>query len=175
MRLKNENVKLRATEPKDVDVIFEWENDTENWLVSDTVVPYSRYQILQFIEQGSDIYAQHQCRFMIEDKNETPIGCVDLYEFDAKNHRVGLGILIDKDFREKGLGAEALALAVEYCFNMLEVHSIFAYILKNNERSIRMFEGLNFQHNGTRKEWLWNGSEFCDERFYQIVRGKDLE
>ena len=65
--LSGKLVSLRATEPADVDSIYEWENDPENWLVSDTVAPYSRHQILQFINQSNDIYMSHQCRFMIED------------------------------------------------------------------------------------------------------------
>jgi len=31
--LSNGNVLLRAVEPEDADVIFEWENNTDNWAV----------------------------------------------------------------------------------------------------------------------------------------------
>jgi len=172
LKLVNQHVRLRATEPSDAELIYAWENDPENWLVSNTIAPYSMHHILQFIEKGNDIYADHQCRFMIEDLQQHPVGCIDLYDFDPKNHRVGLGILIDKGFREKGIGKEALGLAIRYCFQMLEVHSIFANILSSNEASIRMFESLDFEHRGTRKEWLWNGEEYCDERFYQLLASK---
>ena len=172
MKLSGKRVSLRATEPEDVEVIYRWENDPENWLVSDTVAPYSKHQILQFLQQESNIYESKQCRFMIEGFSRQPVGCVDLYDFDPKNHRVGIGILIDPKFRAQGLGGEALGLSIGYCFEMLEVHSVFAYILAGNKASIRMFESQGFIHNGTRREWLWNGHEFCDELFYQRLAEK---
>ena len=39
--LKGKYVKLRAIEPEDVDLIYEWENDFELWNVSETLKPFS--------------------------------------------------------------------------------------------------------------------------------------
>ena len=39
--MENELIRLRALEPDDVQVLYKWENDTEVWKVSNTIVPFS--------------------------------------------------------------------------------------------------------------------------------------
>ena len=48
--LETDIIRLRALEPEDVDVLYKWENDTNIWKVSNTVAPFSRYILRQFIE-----------------------------------------------------------------------------------------------------------------------------
>ena len=40
--LSNDTIALRPLEPTDLDTLYQWENDTALWVVSDTVAPYSR-------------------------------------------------------------------------------------------------------------------------------------
>src|SRR5690606_751840 len=108
-------VYLRATEPTDVDILYKWENDPVNWLVSNTIVPFSKKQISDFIESGNNLYQQNQLRLMISGNDGATVGCVDLFEYDPKNRRAGIGILIDAPYRGKGYAREALNLTVEYC------------------------------------------------------------
>ena len=64
--LLNDNViALRALEPTDLDVLFKWENDTDLWTVTDTVAPYSRQVLWQYLENyTADIYQSHELRLM---------------------------------------------------------------------------------------------------------------
>ena len=45
--MENELIRLRALEPDDVQVLYKWENDTEVWKVSNTIVPFSKYMLLR--------------------------------------------------------------------------------------------------------------------------------
>lgn len=168
--LKGEKIALRAAEPSDVDVIYSWENDPKNWLVSNTVAPYSRHQILQFIEDANDIFASSQLRLIISNHQQQAAGCIDLFDFDHKNKRVGLGVLVDENHRGKGYAQEALLLTIDYCFNLLEVHSLYAEVLSNNLSSQKLFESAGFVQTGIKKEWLWTGEGFIDQIFYQRIR-----
>lgn len=167
MKLKGQKVQLRAAEPSDVDVIYQWENDPENWLVSNTIAPYSKDQILNFIQNENDIFASNQTRFMIEDIDRNAVGCIDLFDFDPKNHRVGTGILVDPSFRGRGYGKEALQLLVDYCLEVLQVRCVFAEVISTNAASLELFEKGGFQRTGVRKEWLWDGRSYVDQYFYQ--------
>lgn len=169
MKLEGKKVKLRATEPEDIELLYEWENDVDNWFVSDTIAPYSRHQLMEFVKNNNDIYSALQCRFMIDDHKGQSVGCIDIYEFDPKNHRCGIGVLISPQSRGVGFGTEALSLALDYCFETLSVHSVFAYILSDNAPSIKMFEALGFTKSGVRREWKWDGSTYHDELFYQRI------
>ena len=58
MLLSNDRVRLRALEPEDLELLYRWENDPELWEVGNTLAPYSRYILKEYIA-GSDrsIYA----------------------------------------------------------------------------------------------------------------------
>ena len=69
MRLQGRIVALRAVEPRDVDLLYGWENDVRLWAVSGTTEPFSRAQIEQFVErqmEGADLLRTGQLRLMID-------------------------------------------------------------------------------------------------------------
>ena len=43
--LENSEIRLRALEPSDVDLLYAWENDTSIWDVSSTIIPFSKNTI----------------------------------------------------------------------------------------------------------------------------------
>jgi diamine N-acetyltransferase len=168
MRLIGTDTILSLPTEQDVDTITAWENDPEHWLVSDTLAPYSREQILDFVQNNADLYQSGQLRLMIRSSvGDDRIGCIDLYGFDPKNKRVGIGILVDASYRGRGLAREALALLVDYCKDDLEMHSVYAEVLSNNPSSQHLFESVGFEQTGVRKEWLYDGNQFIDQLFYQ--------
>ena len=54
MMLSGGAVRLRAVEPEDAELLYEWENDPAVWAVSGTTEPFSREQIQRFIERQAD-------------------------------------------------------------------------------------------------------------------------
>ena len=170
MILTGELCTLRQAAIGDVATIVEWENNTDHWLVSNTKSSYSKEEVKHFIEHENDIFINQQMRLMIINGSNESVGCIDLYDFDVNNKRVGIGILIDPAFRGKGFGIEALTILCRFCFDHLDVRSIYTDVLVNNFSSIRLFESAGFQLNGTKKGWLWDGAEFIDQHFYQLFR-----
>lgn len=130
----------------DASVILEWENNPENWEVSDTKEPFTAQEIDDFVRLPQDINSQQQLRLMIcESKMGKPIGCIDLFEFE-KGKSAGIGVLIaDKNYRNMGLATEALKQVINYCRNELKLAYIFCNIYKNNKASIRLFENCGFE------------------------------
>ena len=95
--LKNKNIFLRALEPTDISTIYLWENDSRLWKSSSTTAPFTRKQIWDYIQNYSaDIYSQRQLRLMICLHDTTPVGLVDLFDFDPRHKRAFVGLLIDK-------------------------------------------------------------------------------
>ena len=80
--LESDIVRLRALEPDDVDILYKWENDTNVWKVSNTVAPFSRHILRQFIDsQKYDIFETRQLRLIIEaiDTGKA-VGTIDLFD-----------------------------------------------------------------------------------------------
>lgn len=168
-------VELRKAELSDVESILIWENDPKHWLVSDTLAPFSRDQIVEFIKNGNDLYAMGQMRFMIMYNGDCRAGCIDLFDFNPKNERLGLGLLVDQEFQGKGIGSQAIELAVDYCFHVLSLHSIYAEVLMDNIASQKAFESNGFHLVGTKKDWLKNGNSYIDLKVFQKINKGESE
>lgn len=167
---EGKNIRLRAVEPEDAKLIHAWENNTENWVLSNTLIPYSLYTMKKYAETASeDIYEVKQLRLIIEKTEENkPIGAIDLFDFDPYNLRAGIGILIhDKAERQNGYASEALQLIKTYAFDYMHMKQIYCTIPVNNNPSIKLFEKAGFEQCGVRKDWLRTAEGWIDEAIYQ--------
>lgn len=170
MFTQNENIIIRAAEPNDADLIYKWENDQSIWRVSETYMPYSMYQIEQFLFNNNDLFANRQIRFIIEKKEgNEKIGCIDIYDFDPIHQRAGIGILLQKEYRKCGFAKESLALLLDYCFNILMLKQVYCLIDSLNEDSQNLFKKIGFVQCGYRKEWIKTPNGFIDEIEFQYI------
>jgi len=169
--MKGKNLSFRAPEPADVDLLYSWENDTSIWHLSNTVTPYSRHLLEEYILNAQqDIYTAKQLRLMIVlNKTHEAIGCIDLFDFDPLHLRAGIGILIDNAHRGKGHAAEALELLIKYAFNILHLHQLYCNITPDNEASLQLFQKCKFKIAGLKKEWLRVSGGWADEYMLQLI------
>lgn len=167
--LKDEKISLRAVEPYDLDLLYKWENDQNHWLVSQVLQPYSKFTLEKYLNSIQDIYSDKQLRMIIME-GEQALGILDLFEYDPVNEKVGIGILIDTDFRKKGHASRAITLACNYCFNKLHLHQVYCNILSNNPESIVLFEKAGFVQNGKLVDWIKEKDSFLDQLTYQKFR-----
>jgi len=172
--LSGPNIRLRAVEPADIDILYHWENDTSVWKASDTLTPFSRFQIEDYVmNTQKDIYAAQQLRLMIDLLNSgsdgETIGSIDLFDFDPFHLRAGVGILIREEYREKGFAGEALELLKKYAFETLHIHQLYCNIASDNKRSIRLFVKHGFERCGIKKEWLKRKNCWTDEWIFQCI------
>jgi diamine N-acetyltransferase len=173
IRLTGKDIYLRALEPEDIDFLYQVENDTELWPVSNTLVPYSRYVLSSYLNNAhKDIYEVKQLRLAICNTADNHlIGLIDLYDFEPQHGRAGVGVVIsDKQYRKKGHAAEALAILKDYAFRQLDLHQLYAGITRDNQASIHLFERAGFVKTGLKQDWVRRGQEYVDEFIYQCIR-----
>jgi diamine N-acetyltransferase len=171
--LKGTNIYLRALEPEDLEFVYAIENNESVWEVSNTQTPYSRFLIKQYLENAhQDIYEAKQLRLAIcLNNSQEAIGLIDLFDFDPKNNRAGVGILInDAQNRNKGIGSEVLALIIDYSFEQLQLHQLYANIGTDNEISIQLFTKFGFQKIGIKKDWIKVNNRYKDELLFQLIK-----
>lgn len=173
MTLKGNNILLRALEPEDLDFLYGVENDEKLWEVSNTTSPYSKYILQHYLDNSyRDIYEVKQLRLVIcGNDSKSQIGLIDLFDFEPKHKRVGVGIVIfSEENKRKGFASEALELTCNYAFKNLNVHQIFASITEGNQGSIRLFENAGFEKTGLKKDWIFTEETYKSEYFYQLIR-----
>lgn len=166
---------LRALEPGDIDLLYSWENNSSIWQLSNTLTPFSRHIIKQFIDNShQDIFQLKQLRLMIEKTNEKEtqtIGTIDLFDFDPMHKRAGIGILIaDTKDRKKGYASDALDILIKYSFHTLQLHQLYCNITDDNPDSIKLFQSKGFELIGTKKDWLIYPSGAKNELMFQLIR-----
>lgn len=158
---------LRKIEPSDLPFLYQWENDATMWSDSDTHNPLSRHDLRQYIESSSgDIYRDGQLRLIIDDEGIT-LGCIDLFDFDARNRKAAIGMYIAPNMRGKGFGKKSVELLLDYVFDFLKLRMVYAIIGVKNYSCSRIYESLGFVPSSILKAWtleddaiLWQ--KLCD-------------
>jgi diamine N-acetyltransferase len=170
--MKYGEINLRALEPEDLELLYEWENNISYWILSSTVVPFSKFTLKRYLEDShKNIYETGQLRLMIDHiPDKTTIGTIDIFDFDSFHKRAGIGILIaNEEYRRKGYATMALKCLIDYCFNTLQVHQLYCNILANNCESLDLFKKIGFVQSGIKKEWIKTSEGYIDEYLFQLI------
>lgn len=170
--MKYKDIRLRALEPEDLELLYSWENNLSYWVISNTVTPFSKYTLKRYVENShKSIYETGQLRLMIDLKSDkTSIGTIDIFDFDPYHKRAGLGILIaNEEYRRKGYATMALTCLIDYCFKTLQLHQLYCNILGNNTESLELFRKIGFTESGIKKEWVHTPDGYLDEYMFQLI------
>lgn len=160
---------LRAPEPGDVNLIYIWENSSDESHSSLRSGPLSRFQIQNFVENyDGEIFSQNALRFMI-DAGARTVGTVDVFDYEPRGRHAFVGIYISPDCRRKGLGLKALKEVERRMRQTVGMHSLAALVAVDNEASKGLFEAAGYEAAGTLKGWLNDGERRIDVIVYQHV------
>lgn len=162
--MRNHSITLRALEPTDLDIIYNWENEASMWAVTDTVAPYSRQVLWSYLQQCStDIYSNRALRLMITNTNTTqPLGMIDFFNFDPLNNRAELGMFIATEYRGQGVGRMALDLLCDYARNHIGMRQLYIYVNTSNVVCLNLFKDYGFEQAGILKAWVKRGNTYHD-------------
>jgi diamine N-acetyltransferase len=169
--LRGEHIYLRALEPEDLEFIHTIENDESVWEISNTITPYSKFLIKQYLKQShKDIFEVKQLRLVISSYDDVALGMIDLFDFDFKNSRAGVGILVKElNDRAKGFGSEALKLLINYSFTHLGLHQLYCNVSEENDISIKLFTKQGFKKIGLKKDWIFVNGSYKNEYIFQLI------
>ena len=171
---RGKNVVLRAPEPSDLEFICALENDTNSWNAGNVQVPYSHFQVEQYLlSLQHDIHSERQVRLMIDKIDGNCIGTIDLFEYEPMHRRAAVGIILTEDARGKGYAKESLKLVIHYGFQILNLHQLYCSIASDNKKSLLLFERCGFVPIGVRKEWRMEHGRWKDEITLQLLNPED--
>jgi diamine N-acetyltransferase len=172
--LEKGNIRLRAVEPTDLEILYLWENNLSVWEVSQTISPFSKYTLKEYCEYAkNDIQTAKQLRLMIDYSEKGKIitvGAVDLFDYDVIHRRAGIGILIgNESYKEKGIAFKAIEIFILYAFSVLNLHQIHCYISENNKASLALFKKLDFSICGKINDWILQSNKWKNVYFLQRI------
>lgn len=91
------------------------------------------------------------------------IGFVQIIGINPVHRSAELGIRIGEEKnRGQGYGKEALRLAVDFCWNHLNLNRVQLIVFKHNERAVRAYKAVGFKREGMLKRAAFIGGGWVD-------------
>ena len=151
--IKGENIFLRALEPDDLEFLYQAENDSRLWHAGALQQPISKYTLKAYLENAHQTLTEaSQVRMVICLNDASPIGLIDLFDYDANHQRAAVGIMLLEEQRGKGLGAEAVEALKGYA-SQLGLHQLYCHVQESNIPSLGLFARCGFKNAGILVDW----------------------
>jgi diamine N-acetyltransferase len=167
-----QTLRLRAPEPDDIDVLYRWENDPEQWDNALYSAVVSRHALWEYLQNYNDnIFANGQVRFMIdvvENGKAVTVGTIDLCDFCGRDRRAFIGIFIDTPYRSKGYGHNALSAAINIARQRYNIEQLASIVAADNPTSLHLFTDAGFVQSGLMRNWLSRGKMRVDAVLFQL-------
>lgn len=170
--LEGKKVRLTAIEKEDIPQLTKWYNDTSFLRNYDVVsaVPKNSEEIeemLQEVKNSSDKYI-----FAIRHiESGEFIGVTGFENILWNNGTALIYIGIGKEkYRGKGVGKEAMHLAMEFGFQEFNFHRIYLTVLEYNLPAIKLYEKLGFTKEGVHREFINRDNKRHDMYLYGILK-----
>lgn len=91
------------------------------------------------------------------------IGYVQITGINSVHRSAEIGIRIGEEKnRGCGYGKEALRLAVEFCWNHLNLNRVQSVVFKHNDRAIRAHQAVGFRKEGVLRKAAFIGGDWVD-------------
>jgi RimJ/RimL family protein N-acetyltransferase len=166
-----ERIYFRPLEQADALLLQRWINDPENWhTLGGRVPPLDLRQEQEWIQSvGHD---RSHCVFGIVLKdNDQLIGNVHLRNIEPIGRQAELGIMVgDYDYKDRGLGTEAVRLMVRFAFKELNLRRVSLFVLSNNPRAIRTYQKAGFVQEGCAREAAYSDGAFHHVYSFGLLR-----
>jgi len=144
--LQKDNVKLRNITSDDASVLMELNNDPE---IARSVV--GNPQKVTFDEQMKWMNRikteQNTVRFMII-YDSIAVGTIIISDIKHEAKTGNINIKLLREYQGRGIGKNAINLALNYCFSDLDLFCVTAHVLEDNYASQALFEKIGFKKEG---------------------------
>ncbi len=86
------------------------------------------------------------------------VGCIDLFDFDARNRKAAIGMYIAPHARGNGVGKQAVQLLLDYAFGHLQLRMLYAIISVHNTPCSHIYEQMGFTASSVLQDWTLEGN-----------------
>jgi len=167
--MEDERLALYPVEAEDVEQLRDIVNDPAIRIPVMNRRPYSLADEEDwFEEQRTD---DDQVNFAVYHTGDGQlIGNVGLEMTDTASRVASIGYFIDTDYHSEGYGTEAVQMLVEYVFNELNMHRLWARVQAGNDKSIGLLEKLGFEQEAELREHGYVDGAYRDILIMGLLR-----
>lgn len=166
VRRRKKLIELKLMDEFEASKVLKWSKEEKDFLKQ-----WSNYSYPLTDQQIIDrIYSYKFCVYMIEKDNE-PLGTVQLFRFDNENNSAKAGcFLINPEHRGKGFGTDALRLLIDIAFNEKGLDILELSVYDFNKSALNCYKKCGFVITGetTRPNgWIVIEMELKKKMIYQ--------
>lgn len=172
--MKNENfkIKLELITQEDTPFIVKWrnnENVRKNFIFQEK---FTEEMHLNWL--STKVASKEVVQFIIKIKeNNKPIGSVYFKDINYSKKEAEFGIFIgEDDSRGKGYGTEAVKLALDYVFNVINLETIILRVFADNKSAINSYKSAGFIFDCIKTDFIKTNNETRDLVFMKIKKEK---
>lgn len=155
-----QNTQLRTLEKDDLSFLHNLYNnpDVMDFWFCDP------YMSLENLKETFDKHKDdNQTReFIITNEAQEKLGFIGLYEIEQRHRNAEFAIMIDPTQQGKGYAAPATKLAIDYAFSVLNLHKLYLYVAKANEKASHVYEKIGFRMEGEMTEHFYIEGKYHD-------------
>lgn len=167
--IRGSKTRMRALERDDLPHFVRWINDPETRRFMNVRYPISMVEEEKWWEGFLDRKNDHI--LAIEAEDGTYIGNIGLHGIERENRRAQLGIIIgDKRFWSRGYGTDAIRAVLGWAFSYLNLNRVSLTVFAYNERAIRCYQKVGFEHEGTMRAARYVDGQYHDELVMGVLR-----
>ena len=85
-----------------------------------------------------------------------------------------LGYKFSHRYQHLGFAFESIKKSIDIIFQEYNLHRIEAYIMPDNEPSLRLIDRLSFRHEGTAYSYALINAVWTDHKRYSLINPKDI-
>ncbi len=166
--LRGDYVGLRAIEKKDLTQLLEWRNDPSLRRYFREYRELSFEQQLVWFDEFTFNNRNTVMFSIIESERDQLLGACGLCYINWKDRNADFSIYIGfQDLYIDSLYADdAAKLVMQFAFEELGLHRLWAEIYSFDEKKGRMFERLGFSLEGQHRDTHWTEGKWCDSLYY---------
>lgn len=167
---QSKRIILRPLERGDIPLMTQWMNDPDITKYLGRSLPVSVIQEEKWLESQSQM--NNDFTFGIIDRTSGElIGNMGLHDVSWVHRRASTGAVIgNKDYWNKGYGAEAKMLLLDFAFNALNLIKVTSSVFSFNGRSLRYLEKTGYKKEGVLKSQFFKDGQYWDEVLLAVFR-----
>lgn len=170
-------VRLRALEPEDEPLLYEWFNDPE---VTSTGgghgYPISHAREREWIEEANRPGYEYSHFGIVALDDEKLVGTVSLRQTSPENRSANLGLSIgDKARWNKGYATDAMRVACRFGFEQMNLHRIELSTYAEHAAAIRVYEKVGFKIEVRTRDSGFFGGVYRDGLIMGLLEGELID
>ena len=174
--LQTPRLVIRRMRPADLEPLAAYRNDPVVWRYQGWNVPYTEADAQAFLAEMSTreigVPGQWIQVAVALKEEDSIIGDVAFRVNRSRQAEAEIGVTLAQSYHGGGYAQEAILRLLEYLFETLQLHRVFALIDPTNVPSLRLVERLGFRREGHFIENYWDNhtNAWVDEYHYAMLQ-----